>query len=78
MTQRISILPHLHIARPVSDLARTKDLDCRVLDLRVVGSFDDHEGFDGVMLSIPGPPITLNSTTPPDTQCFRPRPLKIW
>jgi catechol 2,3-dioxygenase-like lactoylglutathione lyase family enzyme len=45
--------PHLRIARPVSDLARTVEMYCRGLGLRVVGSFEDHEGFDGVMLGLP-------------------------
>jgi catechol 2,3-dioxygenase-like lactoylglutathione lyase family enzyme len=45
---------HLRIARPVSDLARTKDMYCRGLGLRVVGSFENHDGFDGVMLGFAG------------------------
>jgi len=45
---------HLRVARPVSDLARTRDMYCRGLGLRVVGSFKEHHGFDGVMLGVPG------------------------
>lgn len=45
--------PHLRIARPVSDLSRTQEMYRRGLGLSVLGSFDDHGGFDGVML---GPP----------------------
>ncbi|HEX5052113.1 MAG TPA: VOC family protein [Planctomycetota bacterium] len=45
---------HLRIARPVSDLARSRDMYCRGLGLRVVGAFEDHEGFDGVMLAAAG------------------------
>jgi len=41
---------HLRIARPVSDLAASQAMYCRGLGLKVVGSFEDHEGFDGVML----------------------------
>ncbi len=41
---------HLRIARPVSDLSRTADLYKRGLGLEVLGSFADHQGFDGVML----------------------------
>ena len=41
---------HLRIARPVSDIARTRDMYVRGLGLRIVGSFENHEGFDGVML----------------------------
>jgi catechol 2,3-dioxygenase-like lactoylglutathione lyase family enzyme len=44
---------HLRIARPVSDIARARDMYIRGLGLRVVGSFENHEGFDGVMLGTP-------------------------
>ena len=44
--------PHLRIARPVADLARSTYLYCRGLDLRVLGRFEDHDGFDGVMLGV--------------------------
>ena len=46
--------PHLRIARPVTNLARTTDMYSRGLDLRVLASFEDHHGFDGVMLGVPG------------------------
>ena len=42
--------PHLRVARPVTDLERSKAMYCRGLGLRVLGSFADHDGFDGVML----------------------------
>jgi len=45
---------HLRVARPVSDIGRTKDMYALGLGLKVVGSFEDHEGFDGVMLGSPG------------------------
>lgn len=45
---------HLRIARPVSDLAKAEDMYTRGLGLRVVGGFENHEGFDGVMLGIAG------------------------
>jgi hypothetical protein len=45
--------PHLRIARPVTDLARSTALYCRGLDLLVLGRFEDHAGFDGVMLGAP-------------------------
>ncbi len=38
------------MARPVRDLARTTTLYCAGLGLHVVGRFENHEGFDGVML----------------------------
>lgn len=46
--------PHLRIARPVSDLARIAAMYCRGLGFRVVGSFENHDGFDGVMLGVEG------------------------
>lgn len=53
---------HLRIARPVSDLGRTRTMYCRGLGLRVVGSFENHEGFDGVMLGVPGGAFHLEFT----------------
>jgi catechol 2,3-dioxygenase-like lactoylglutathione lyase family enzyme len=47
-------IPHLRIARPVSDLARARAMYCAGLGLRLVGSFEDHGGFDGVMLGSTG------------------------
>ena len=41
---------HLRVARPVSDLVRATAMYCDGLGLKVVGSFENHEGFDGVML----------------------------
>jgi len=41
---------HLRIARPVSDLDRTRSMYCAGLGLHVLGTFENHEGFDGVML----------------------------
>jgi catechol 2,3-dioxygenase-like lactoylglutathione lyase family enzyme len=45
---------HLRIARPVRDLERTQSLYRDGLGLRVIGSFEDHDGFDGVMMGAPG------------------------
>lgn len=45
---------HLRIARPVRNLTKTQDMYCRGLGLHVVGSFENHDGFDGVMLGIAG------------------------
>lgn len=47
---------HLRIARPVSDVGRATRMYTTGLDLRVLGSFEDHEGFDGVMLGREGVP----------------------
>lgn len=46
--------PHLRIARPVADLARTKAMYCEGLGLEVLGAFEGHDGFDGVMVGSPG------------------------
>jgi catechol 2,3-dioxygenase-like lactoylglutathione lyase family enzyme len=45
---------HVRIARPVSDLARSVAMYKAGLDLQEICSFQDHAGFDGVMLAIPG------------------------
>lgn len=45
--------PHLRIARPVRDLSAATALYREGLGLQVLGGFEDHEGFDGVMLGLP-------------------------
>lgn len=45
---------HLRIARPVTDLAASQAMYCRGLGLRILGSFEDHEGFDGALLGADG------------------------
>ena len=50
----MSAVAHLRIARPVSDLARSCAMYRDGLGLRVLGSFEDHAGFDGVMLGLDG------------------------
>lgn len=45
---------HLRIARPVNDLERASRMYQAGLGLSVVGSFEGHDGFDGVMLGVPG------------------------
>ena len=41
---------HLRIARPVTDLIRAQAMYCAGLGLKLIGSFEDHQGFDGIML----------------------------
>ena len=41
---------HLRIARPARDLDRTIAMYRDGLGLELLGSFHDHEGFDGAML----------------------------
>jgi hypothetical protein len=54
--------PHLRIARPVGDLARSAEMYRRGLGLEILGSFEDHEGFDGVMLGRAGAPYHFELT----------------
>ena len=44
---------HLRIARPVSNLERSVAMYVHGLGLQTLGRFDNHEGFDGVMLGHP-------------------------
>jgi hypothetical protein len=46
--------PQLRIARPVRDLARAETMYVAGLGLQRLGGFTDHQGFDGVMLGLPG------------------------
>ena len=41
---------HVRIARPVQDLSRTELRYCAGLGLRVLDRFEDHDGFDGILL----------------------------
>jgi catechol 2,3-dioxygenase-like lactoylglutathione lyase family enzyme len=45
---------HLRIARPVSSLALSVAMYRRGLGLQEIGRFENHDGFDGVMLGHPG------------------------
>jgi len=45
---------HFRIARPVSDLERSTRMYVRGLGLRVLDRFENHAGFDGVMLGHSG------------------------
>jgi len=45
---------HLRVARPVSNLQRAQQMYCAGLGLEVIDGFENHEGFDGVMLGFRG------------------------
>src|SRR4051812_16752043 len=45
---------HIRIARPVADLSRTQKMYCNGLKLSVIGHFENHEGFSGIMLGSEG------------------------
>jgi hypothetical protein len=44
----------MRIARPVTSLARSAAMYARGLGLVEIGRFEDHQGFDGIMLGLPG------------------------
>ena len=46
--------PQLRVARPVGNLRQTAEMYCRGLGLEVLARFEDHDGFDGVMLGQTG------------------------
>jgi len=45
--------PHLRIARPVTDIERAANMYCQGLKLGILASFQDHDGFDGIMVGVP-------------------------
>ncbi|AFY29081.1 Glyoxalase/Bleomycin resistance protein/Dioxygenase superfamily [Cyanobium gracile PCC 6307] len=48
------MIPQFRLARPVTDLRRTEVLYGEGLGLTRLDHFDNHDGFDGVMLGEPG------------------------
>jgi len=50
----LSVHYRMRVARPVTDIARSKAMYCTGLGLKVIASFQDHEGFDGIMLGADG------------------------
>ena len=59
---RTTLKAHLRIARPVRDLERSAALYRSGLGLAELGRFEDHDGFDGVMLGAPGAGYHLELT----------------
>ena len=53
---------HFRLARPVSDLSRSEAMYRAGLGLVRIGHFDDHDGFDGIMLGFPGEGYHLEFT----------------
>ena len=41
---------HFRIARPVSNLTKSREMYCGGLGLEIIGSFSNHDGFSGCML----------------------------
>lgn len=44
----------LRIARPVTDLVTVERMYCGAFELSVLYRFNDHDGFEGIMLGAPG------------------------
>lgn len=55
-------VPHLRIARPTAQLDRIARMYREGLELEQLGGFEDHDGFDGVMLGHPDAPYHLELT----------------
>jgi len=53
---------HLRIARPVTDIERAASMYCQGLTLRILASFQDHDGFDGIMVGEPAAGYHLEFT----------------
>src|SRR5688572_9031134 len=51
------------IARPTDRLAEVVNFYYQGLGLKILGSFEDHAGYDGVMLGLPGFPYHLEFTS---------------
>jgi hypothetical protein len=52
ITGPLSMRQHLRIARPVADIERSAHMYCQGLRLRILSSFRDHDGFDGIMIGV--------------------------
>jgi catechol 2,3-dioxygenase-like lactoylglutathione lyase family enzyme len=59
----LPLQPTLRIARPTDRLNEVVRFYVEGLGLSILGSFEDHDGFDGVMLGQPGGPYHLEFTT---------------
>ncbi len=56
---------HLRVARPSSDLAAVARFYCDGLGFVRLADFRDHDGFDGIMLGLPGAAYHLEFTCQP-------------
>ena len=61
----------LRFARPTSQLQRVVEQYCHGLSLTVLSRFDDHDGYDGVILGRPGAPYHFEFTE--EKGCEAPR-----
>ncbi len=58
----ITVNTTLRVARPTDHLEAVLAFYRDGLGLSIIGSFEDHDGFDGVMLGAPGAPYHLEFT----------------
>lgn len=50
------------IARPTNNLQEIIAFYCDGIGLPIIGSFENHDGYDGVMIGLPGPEYHLEFT----------------
>jgi catechol 2,3-dioxygenase-like lactoylglutathione lyase family enzyme len=58
----MAAIPTLRVARPTDDLDALLPFYRDGLGFSVIGGFKDHDGFDGVILGLPGAPYHLEFT----------------
>lgn len=58
----MDVAPTLRVARPTDHLEAVVRFYTDGLGLSRLGGFEDHDGFDGVMLGVPGAPYHLEFT----------------
>ena len=56
------LTPRMRLARPTSDIGRAVEFWTRIVGLEVLSSFENHDGYDGTILSYPGAPWELEVT----------------
>jgi hypothetical protein len=55
-------LPKIRIARPTRNIKKIQAMYMQGLVLDLIGEFQDHDGYDGVMLGLKGQPYHLEFT----------------
>ena len=56
-------IPTLRVARPTDNLHAVATMYAEGLEMQVIGHFEDHDGFDGIMLGLPNGPYHLEFTS---------------
>ncbi|WP_110113046.1 VOC family protein [Bacillus sp. CGMCC 1.16541] len=52
----------IRIARPTNQLKKIEEFYCQGLGLQKIGSFQDHDGYDGIMIGLPDKDYHLEFT----------------